>query len=63
MRVAHLSLDDRVDEVQGEGVLLHAHRIQIVQGKFTDTLDQDGEFTAEEESLRLEVNLLVHLRG
>ena len=63
MRVAHLSLDDGVDEVQGEGVLLHTHRIQIVQGKFTDALDQDGELTAEEESLRLEVNLLVHLRG
>ena len=25
VRVAHLGLDDRVDEVQGEGVLLHAH--------------------------------------
>lgn len=25
VRVAHLRLDDRVDEVQGEGVLLHAH--------------------------------------
>ena len=28
--VPHLGLDDGVDEVEGEGVFLHAHRVQII---------------------------------
>jgi len=46
--VPHLRLDDRVDEVKGEGVLLHLHRIEIIKLEFADALNQNSEFAAEE---------------
>ena len=63
VRVAHLGLDDGVYEVQGKGVFLHAHRVQIIQGKLTDALDENGKLASKEERLCLKVNLLVNCCG
>ncbi len=41
-------------------MLLHPHRIEVIEGKFTNALNQDGELAAKEEGLRLEVDLLVN---
>jgi hypothetical protein len=40
-------------------VLLHAHLIQVIKLELADTLNQNGKLAAEEEILRLEVDLLV----
>ena len=44
-------------------MLLHAHRIEVIKGKFANALNQDGEFTAKEECLRFEINLFVDSRS
>lgn len=44
-------------------MIFHPHRVEVVQCKFTDTLNQDSELATKEELLGLEVNLLVNCRG
>lgn len=61
--VSHLGFDDGVDEVQGEGMLFHAHRIEVVEGKFADPLNKDGKFPSKEEGFSLKVNTLFHSCG
>ena len=41
-------------------MLFHAHGIEVIESEFTNALNQDGELAAEEERLRLEVDLFVH---
>ena len=57
--IAHLRLDDGVDEVEGEGVLLHAHLIEVIELEFADALNQNCKFTTEEETFRLKVNFII----
>lgn len=61
--IAHLSLDDGVDETECEWVLLHFHGVEIVKGKFAHALNADDEFAAEVGLLRLKVDLLVDEGG
>lgn len=63
VRVAHLCLDDGVDEVEGEGVLLHAHLIEVIEHEFANALNQDSEFTAKERILSLEIDLVIVASG
>lgn len=63
LRVAHLRLDDRVDEIKSEGVVFHLHGVQVVEGKLRDSLNRNGEFTAEVSLLGFEVNTFVDGRG
>lgn len=44
-------------------MVLHAHRVEVVQGEFADALNQDGELAAKKGLLGLEVDLLVDGRG
>ena len=44
-------------------MLLHTHGIEVIQGKFANALNQDGEFTAKEKCLRFEINLFVDSRS
>ena len=57
--VAHLRLDDGVYEIEGKGVVLHLHLVELVQGKLRNALDQNSEFAAEEVGLCLEIHLLL----
>lgn len=63
LTVAHLRLNDRVDETQSEWVLLHLHRVQVVEGELGNALDDDGEVATEERFRRFKIDLLVNLRG
>jgi len=44
-------------------VLLHSHLIKVVQLELADALNQNREFAAEEEILRLEINFVIVARG
>ena len=37
--VTHLRLNDGVDEVESEGVLLHSHGVQVIEGEFANALN------------------------
>ena len=57
--VPHLRLDDRVDEVEGKGVFLHAHTIKVIKLEFADALNQNCKFAAKEEAFCLEVDFVI----
>jgi len=59
--VAHLGLDDRVDEREREGVLFHLHGVEVVEGELGDARNADDKLAAEVGLLRLEVDRLVDL--
>ena len=40
-------------------MLLHAHLVEVVELELADALNQDGELAAEEEILRLEIELFI----
>lgn len=61
--VAHLGLDDRVDERERKRVLLHLHSVQVVQGELGHARNADDELAAEVGLLGLEVDGLVDLLG
>lgn len=62
-RIAHLRLDDRIDETQSKRMFFHFHSVQVVKREFAHALNADDEFAAEVRLLRLEVDLLVHQGG
>jgi hypothetical protein len=47
LAVAHLGLDDAVDEAEGEGVLLHFHGVQVVESELGNALNPDGKLPTE----------------
>ena len=58
-----MGLDDGVDERESEGVLLHLHGVEVVEGKLGYTCDADGELATEVSLLGLEVDCFVNLLG
>jgi len=61
--IAHLGFNDRVDETEGERMFFHLHSVEVIECKFTHTLNADDEFTAKVGLLCLKVDLFVHEGG
>lgn len=58
-----MGLDDGVDEAEREWVLLHLHRVELVEAELGDAHDTDGELAAEVSLFRLKVDDFVNLLG
>lgn len=61
--IAHLGLNDRVDEVKSKWMIFHLHGIQIIECKLRHTLDGDRELTAKVSLFGFEVNSFVEGRS
>jgi len=61
--VAHLGLDDAVDEAEGEGVLFHFHGVEVVESELGNALNPDGKLAAEVGLFRFKIDFFIHKRG
>lgn len=59
LAVAHLGLDDAVDEAEREGVLLHFHGVQVVESELGNALNSDGKLPTEICLLRFKVDFFI----
>ena len=48
LRISQATLDDAVNEAQGERMIFHLHRGKIIEEELRDSLDNDGVEPVEE---------------
>lgn len=61
--VAHLGLDDAVDEAEGEGVLFHFHGVKVVESELRNALNPDGKLAAKVGLLRFKIDFFIDEGG
>lgn len=61
--ISHLSFDNRVNEAKSERVLLHFHRVQVIETELWDSINSYGKLTTEIRLFCFEVNFFINLRS
>lgn len=59
LAVAHLGLNDTIDEAEGEGVLLHFHGVKVVESKLGNALNPDRKLPTEICLLRFKIDFFI----
>ena len=56
--ISHLSFDNRVNEAKSKRVLLHFHRVQVIETELWDSINSYGKLATEIRLFCFEVNFL-----
>ena len=51
--VSQTTLDEAVNEAEGERMVLNHHRVKVVEEKIKDSLDNNGVVLIEEKACRI----------